>query len=100
MFLLFQILILIDGFFMWTLIGRGALGLILGPQREANPIYRMFTLIAHPLISFAWWATRGCLPNRYLAASAVVSLLLLRVVLYVVWYANGWIPQGISLTTG
>ncbi len=100
MFLLFQILVLIDGFFMWSLIGRGALGLILGAQRETNPVYRVFTQVVKPLLNAVRWGSLGRLSNRYLASAAVVLLLLLRVALYMVWYANGWIPAGIGAANG
>lgn len=93
MFKLFQILLLIDGVFMWTLIGQGLLGLLVGAKREANFIYRFMSLITRPV----WKLTRIITPkfvgDAYIGLIAIFLLLALRLVLYMVFSYYGWIPS-------
>jgi uncharacterized protein YggT (Ycf19 family) len=100
MFTVFQVMMLIDGFFMWSLIGQGVLALLAGQQRHGNVIYRFLGQITRPVIA----ATRLIIPrivsDRHLGALAVVLLVLIRFVLYIIWYANGWIPHGIGTPMG
>lgn len=93
MFTLFQVLMLIDGFFTWTLVGQGALFAIAGRSRHDNAIYRLFGLLTTPIISL----TKRAIPIKMseLAAGVVTLLWLiaLRLAIYVIFYYNGWIPN-------
>ncbi len=92
MFALYQILSLLIGVLMWTLIGQGLLALILGERRHQNFVYRFMAAITHPIL----WLTRRITPrlvlDRHLGWIALFLLLLLRIALYMFFYAQGWIP--------
>ncbi len=93
MFALYQILSLLIGVLMWTLIGQGLLALILGERRQQNFVYRFMAAITRPVL----WLTRLVTPrlvlDRHLGWLALFLLLLLRVALYMFFYAQGWIPS-------
>ncbi len=93
MFKLFQILLLIDGVFMWTLIGQGVLGLLVGPRREANFIYRFMSLITRPVWKLTRMITPKLVGDAYIGLVAIFLLLALRLVLYMVFAYFGWIPS-------
>jgi hypothetical protein len=92
MFQVFQVVQLAIGFFMWTLIGQGALALLIGEKRHANPVYRVFAAITWPV----WWAARRlspkALPDARMGIVALLLLLALRFAIYMLFYAAGWIP--------
>lgn len=92
MFTLFQVLILIDGVLMWTLIGQGALVLLLGPKRSENFIYRFMQHITNPVWKVTRWITPRFIADRRIGVLAVILLILLRVILYMVFAYHGWIP--------
>lgn len=96
MFTVFQILMLIDGFFMWSLIGQGLLGLLIGRRRETNFFYRFLSQITRPAIVATRFLMPKVIPDQHIGLIAVGLLLLLRFLLYFVWYASGWIPQGVG----
>lgn len=93
MFTLFQILVLIDGIFMWTLIGQGLLGVLIGAKKSENVVYRFMHRITNPV----WWLTRVVTPrfvsDRYIGIVAVALLILLRIILYIIFAYHGWIPS-------
>lgn len=93
MFKLFQILLLIDGVFMWTLIGQGVLGLLVGAKREANFIYRFMSLITQPVWKLTRLITPKFVGDAYIGLVAIFLLLAIRLVLYMVFSYYGWIPS-------
>lgn len=96
MFTIFQLLMLVDGFFMWSLIGQGVLALLAGQRRHNNVVYKFLTQINKPVIV----ATRAIMPkfvlDQHIGFIAVALLFILRFPIYFIWYANGWIPQGVG----
>jgi uncharacterized protein YggT (Ycf19 family) len=92
-FRVFQILILIVGFMTWTLVGQGALALLIWPNRRQNAIYRLFSAITWP----AWRVARALSPRFVSDAQAgfvaFLLLILLRFGLYFFFYSQGWIPS-------
>lgn len=99
MFVLYQMLSLLIGVLMWTLIGQGLLALILGERRRQNVVYRFMAAITRPIL----WLTRRITPrlvlDRHLGWMALFLLLLLRIALYMFFYAQGWIPSVLPGTT-
>lgn len=96
MFALFQILMLIDGFFTWSLIGQGALALLIGRRRHDNLVYGLLARVNAPVLGLARALTPRFVDARFVGLIAVLLLIALRFVLYFVWYANGWIPTGVG----
>ncbi|MBI3140517.1 MAG: hypothetical protein HYZ19_01475 [Rhodocyclales bacterium] len=96
MFTVFQILMLVDGFFMWSLIGQGLLGLLIGRNRHNNFFYKFLSQVTRPAIVATRFIVPKAVGNEYMGFIAVGLLVLLRFALYFVWYANGWIPLGVS----
>lgn len=96
MFTVFQLLMLVDGFFMWSLIGQGALALLIGQRRHNNIFYKFLARITRPVIV----ATRALMPrfivDHHIGFIAVALLFILRFLIYFIWYSNGWIPQGVG----
>lgn len=92
MFMVYQILVMAIATMTWTLIGQGVLALLLGPRRQANLIYRFMSKITYPAIR----GTRIIMPrfvvDAHIALIAFFLLLLLRLVVYMVFYSQGWIP--------
>jgi len=95
MFTLFQILMFVDGFFMWNIVGQAGIFILTGGKHKNNAIYRVVSAINEPL-----FRPLRVLPGRPSSFSvgllALLILFLLRLVLYMVFQYNGWIPQGIS----
>lgn len=100
MFVVFQLLMLVDGFFMWSLIGQGALVLLAGQRRHHNIFYQFLARINKPVLS----VTRAIMPrfilDQHIGFVAVILLLIIRLPIYFIWYANGWIPQGVGSPLG
>lgn len=92
MFMVYQILVMVIATVTWTLIGQGALALLLGPRRQANLVYRFMSHITYPVIR----GTRIIMPrfvvDAHIGFIALFLLLLLRLVVYMVFYSQGWIP--------
>jgi tryptophan-rich sensory protein len=93
MFQIFQLIQIVIGFFMWTLIGQGALALLIGEKRHTNPVYRLFQFVTRPL----WRAVERFVPARWSALQVGLTILavlvILRFAVYTVFYALGWIPS-------
>ena len=91
MFLVFQIVQVVIGVFMWTLIGQGALALLIGEDRHANPVYRLFSAFTRPLWRAARYLAPKSLPDARIGIVALLLLLALRFAIYLLFYAFGWI---------
>jgi hypothetical protein len=93
MFTLYQLLSLALGVLMWTLIGRGALALLLGERRRENFVYRFFAGITAPLFRLTRLVTPGFVADAHLGLVALFLILALRIGLYMLFYSQGWIPS-------
>jgi len=93
MFAVYQILVMVIAAMTWTLIGQGVLALLLGPRRTTNFVYRFMAGITYPVIRL----TRALMPrfivDAHIGFIALFLLLLLRLVVYMVFYSQGWIPS-------
>jgi hypothetical protein len=91
-FLIYQLLQILLGYFMWTLLGQGVLFLFVGQQGDRNFIYRMFRLINLPVT----WPLRRIAPrfivDRHIGFLALALVVLLRLVVYMVFFRAGLIP--------
>lgn len=92
MFAIYQILVMVIATVTWTLIGQGVLALLLGPKRRINFVYRFMASITYPVIR----TTRAVMPrfvvDAHIGFIALFLLLLLRLVVYMAFYSQGWIP--------
>lgn len=93
MFDVYQILILIIATVTWTLIGQGVLFLMIGQRRQANVVYRFMAAITSPVMRFTRLITPRFVVDAHIGFIALFLLLLLRVVVYMVFYSQGWIPS-------
>ena len=60
-----------------ALLGQWVLGLLSGPARERNPIYRVLQLIAQPWVKAARWISPRVVLDRHLPLVAFAVLLLI-----------------------
>ncbi len=71
---------------LMALIGRGALGLLLGSGRDASVFYRVLDTVCRPVLSVARATTPAAVPARllpWICASVLFSLWLLALALKV-----------------
>ena len=95
MFTLFQILVFIDGFFMWNLLGQAGIFVLTGGKHNNNAIYRVVAAINEPILR-PLRRLPGNPSSFTVGLLAILLLIILRFALYSFFYANGWIPKGIS----
>ena len=92
-FLIYQLLQILLGYFMWTLIGQGVLFLFVGQQGDRNFIYRIFRLINLPVT----WLTRLLAPrfivDRHIGFLALALVVVLRLLVYIAFFRAGLIPS-------
>lgn len=93
MFKLFQIIQLILGALMWTLIGQGILALMLGQKRSTNFIYRFFGQITRPVFKLTRLLSPKFIADTHIGFLAFLLLILLRLAVYMFFSYNGWIPS-------
>jgi hypothetical protein len=95
MFVVFQLLQILLGVWMWTLLGRAVLWLLIRAQAHTNPVYRVMTLVCWPLLR----ALRALLPARvpeaHLGFYALLGVVALRIGIYLLFYQQGWIPGAV-----
>ena len=94
MFTLFQILVFIDGFFMWNIVGQAGIFILTGGKHKNNAIYRLVATINEPVLRPLRRLPGN--PSAFMVGLTALLLFLLRLVLYVVFRSMGWIPEGIS----
>jgi uncharacterized membrane protein len=92
MFLAFQIIQLILGALMWTLIGQGALAVLAGKRREADFVYRFFALVTWPVFRLTRLIAPHFVADRHIGFLALFLIVALRVGVYMVFAYHGWIP--------
>ena len=96
MFQVFQILMFIDGFLMWNLIGQGVLAALLGEARQNNVIYKIIAAFSAPVTGLI----RAILPGEpspfTLGMVSLFFLFILRIAIYMIFFKMGWIPVGIT----
>jgi hypothetical protein len=93
MFQLYQALSIMLGALTWTLLGQGALALMLGERRRENVVYRFFAAITAPLFWLARRVTPRFVADQHLGFVAFFLVLVARLGLYMVFYSQGWIPS-------
>lgn len=84
-----RVVMLIDGFFMWTLIGQGLLALMAGSQRNENFVYKFFVTLTYPVMKPTRWILPSSTPEIFVGAIAIFWLLALRLGVYMVFYYFG-----------
>ena len=93
---IFQILMFLDGFLMWNIIGQGALAMVIGEHRFNNPIYKIIAGISSPVFILIG----AILPGRHgpftIGMVSLFFLFLMRIVIYMIFYKMGWIPADLS----
>ena len=60
-----------------SLVGQGVVGLLSGPAKARNPIYRLFQLISQPWVRATRWVCPRVVLDRHVTLVAVFLLLLL-----------------------
>lgn len=88
---IFQVVQLLLRLVIYTFIGQGLLGLILGPRRQENGVWLAMDKLTRPF----WRLTRRLIPgfigDRAIAPLAIAGLLTLNLALYMAFHALGWI---------
>lgn len=92
-FQLFQFLQLVLGAMMWTLVGQALLALLLREQRHSNPIYQVMNWVTWLPRTTARALAPGVIVDTHIPLLAFLLLIVARVGLYMVFYAQGWIPS-------
>jgi len=92
MFAVFQLLQMVLGFVMWTLIGQGALALLIWPRRHANAIYRVLSWITWPVRRPIRMLMPKFVNDVHIGWVALLLLGILRLGIYMAFYSQGWIP--------
>ena len=77
---------------MWTLVGRGVLWLIVGGNTQHNFVYRFFTRVLAPVLVPTRALLPRMIPDAHIGWWAFALLILLRVVLYILAFTQGWLP--------
>lgn len=57
-----------------ALLGQGVLGLLAGPQRQHNIVYRIFEAVGRPFVSLTRWITPRIVLDRHLPLVAFLLL--------------------------
>lgn len=76
MLLLLSSLKLITEIALLALIGQGLVGLLAGPQREANPFYRLLQAVGRPFVVMARWISPRVVLDRHVPLVAFLGLAL------------------------
>jgi hypothetical protein len=96
MFILFQLLQIVLGVWMWTLLGRAVLWMLIPGDARTNLIYRVMSLACWPVLAPLRALLPRSVPEAHLGFYALVLVLVLRVALYVLFYTQGWIPSMVT----
>jgi uncharacterized protein YggT (Ycf19 family) len=86
-----QIVMLVDGFFTWTIVGQGLLALMAGSQRSENFVYRFFATLTSPVMKPTRWILPSSTPEYFVGAITIFWLLALRFVVYAAFFYFGLI---------
>ena len=90
---LFQVVQLLLRLLIYTFLGQGVLGLMLGPRRLENGVWQAMDKLTRPL----WRLTRRLTPafigDRAISLLTLCGLLAVNLALYMVFHALGWIPS-------
>jgi len=70
----------------FALLGQAILALLAGPKRAANPIYRLFQIVAGPPIRIVRWLLPSLVRDRHLYW---ITFLLL----FCLWIALAWLKR-------
>lgn len=90
---IFTLLSIVLSALMWTLVGQGILRWLLGARADDNIVYRFFSTITHPVIIGTRFVTPRFVVDAHIGLVAFFLLLLLRLILYMVFHAQGWLPS-------
>jgi uncharacterized protein YggT (Ycf19 family) len=92
MFTVFQLLQIALGVWMWTLLGRAVLWMLIPGDPRSNPIYRVMSLVCWPILAPLRALLPRSVPEAHLGFYALVVVVLLRLGTYMLFYSQGWIP--------
>lgn len=95
-YVVLQIVMLIDGFFTWTLVGQGLLALMAGSQRNENFVYRFFVTLTLPVTTPTRWILPSGVSGFTIGAVTVFWLLALRLAVYMAFHYFGLITPANS----
>jgi uncharacterized protein YggT (Ycf19 family) len=98
MFVVFQLLQMLLGLWMWTLLGRAVLWMLIPSSRSGNPVYRVMTWVCWPVLAPLRHLLPRSVPDPHIGFYALGLVLLLRVLSYMVFYSQGWIPTVTTAT--
>lgn len=79
---------------MWTLIGRGALRLLIPGDPGRNKVYQLFTWVCWPALAPARALLPRAVPDSHIGFYTLFAVLVLRVGLYMLFYSQGWLAAG------
>lgn len=93
MFALFQIIQLILGLWMWTLIGRALLWMLIPGDARGNFFYRVMSLACWPVLAPLRAILPRAVPDGHVGFYALILVVLLRIGSYMFFYSQGWLPE-------
>lgn len=93
MYAVFQIAQLLIRLLIYTYIGKALLGLLAGARQRENVVWRFFDAITRPTSRLTRALLPRVVPDRAMGLFAVAGLLLLNLVLYMVFYSQGWLTR-------
>jgi uncharacterized protein YggT (Ycf19 family) len=88
---LFQIIQLFLRLLIYTLIGKMLLAWLAGARYRDNPVWRLFDKVTAPVRAAVRWLAPRAVSDRRLDLLAILLLLAINLVLYMVFYSQGWI---------
>lgn len=68
---------------MLSLLGQGAVGLLSGARRHANPVYQVFQIVTRPVLRIARFITPRLILDKHL--SSVAFFLLFWLWIFLAW---------------
>jgi uncharacterized protein YggT (Ycf19 family) len=87
----FNVLQLVLGIYMWTLAGQGILVLLLREKRHTNPAYRIAAWVTAPVLKLTRIITPRFVIDAHIGFLAFFLLLVIRIGLYMLFYSQGWL---------
>jgi uncharacterized protein YggT (Ycf19 family) len=92
-FQIYEVLQILLGYFMWTLIGQGLLFLFVGQHGDRNFVYRLFRQINFPVAWLVRRITPRFIVDRHIGFVALALVIALRLGVYVAFFMAGAIPS-------
>jgi hypothetical protein len=93
MFKVFQLTQLLLGVWMWTLLGRAFLWMLIPGDPNQNPIYRVMSWVCWPVLRPLRAVLPRAIPDAHLGFYAFFLVLALRIGVYMWFYSQGWLPS-------